>query len=153
MPGQRRLPPAGNSSAAADGHDRRDGHAGANQHHDAITDRQPDADRHGYTDADGIPHVDANGVSDTGTAGDRHTWSSPVAKSGLILVNIRQGPGLDRPVVEATSAGRAYTIVGRDIVGGWWQICCTQNGELGWIAAALVTVQGDTSNVPIVETP
>ncbi len=74
---------------------------------------------------------------------------SPVARIIEAQVNLRGGPGLDYGVVEVAEKGRAFSVVGRNATGGWWQVCCTQNGASGWVASALVQLEGTLQAVPV----
>ncbi len=74
----------------------------------------------------------------------------PTARVGQLTLNVRAAPSLSARVLEQAGAGRAFRIVGRDELGGWWQVCCTADGGLGWIAAALVQVEGAVTDVPVV---
>ena len=53
-------------------------------------------------------------------------------------------------VLEQAQPGRVLRITGRDALGSWWQVCCTDSGATGWIASALVFVEGLTTDVPVV---
>ncbi len=74
----------------------------------------------------------------------------PSARVGQLTVNIRAEPSLTGRVLEQAGAGRVFRIVGRDALGSWWQVCCTASGATGWVASALVQVEGLTLDVPVV---
>lgn len=74
---------------------------------------------------------------------------SPIARVLDRPVNIRSGPGLTYAVLEVAVSGRELVIVGRNALGSWWQVCCTLNGANGWIASALVQIEGLLSGVPV----
>lgn len=74
---------------------------------------------------------------------------APQART-LVVVNMRQAPGMDAPIIQRAPVGSAFTIVGRDATGGWIQVCCTASGEPGWLAAALVEIEGWIEDVPVV---
>ena len=77
--------------------------------------------------------------------------SGPAPSAQLIVTaNLRAGPGLSAPVLEQVAAGSTYTVLGRDVTGGWLQICCTTRGDAGWLAAALATISGSMESVPVV---
>ncbi len=78
---------------------------------------------------------------------------TPIVRVGERGVNIRAGPGLNYPVWEVAESGRVLTVVGRNATGGWWQVCCTQDGRIGWVAAMLVGLEGDLLSVPVVPAP
>lgn len=68
-------------------------------------------------------------------------------------VNIRSGPGLNYPILEVAEGQRILAVVGRNASGGWWQVCCTRDGGQGWVAAMLVSLEGDALNAPITDRP
>lgn len=78
---------------------------------------------------------------------------SPIARMRVGGINVRQAPDVTAPILERVDADATFTIIGRDPQGGWWQICCTRDGRPGWIAAALVAVDGDSRGVPVLEGP
>lgn len=78
---------------------------------------------------------------------------NPAGRLIIDQVNVRQGPGLTYPIVDTATIGTTYTIVGRDAQGGWLQVCCTQTGSLGWVAAALITVEGPVTQLPVATGP
>jgi hypothetical protein len=74
----------------------------------------------------------------------------PSARVSQLTVNVRAEPSLTGRVLEQAEAGRVLRIIGRDALGSWWQVCCTANGATGWVASALVQVDGLTTDVPVV---
>ncbi len=74
---------------------------------------------------------------------------SPVARIVEAQINVRSGPGLAYGVLEVVEKGRALSVVGRNATGGWWQVCCTKNGASGWVASALVQLEGTLLDVPV----
>lgn len=86
----------------------------------------------------------------TATATPRPTpGPSPVARIIQTQVNIRGGPALSYEVLELAEEGREFSVVGRNATGSWWQVCCTQSGASGWVASALVQLEGTLLNVPV----
>jgi hypothetical protein len=69
----------------------------------------------------------------------------------IVVANLRAQPGLASQVLEQASLGSSYRVLGRDPTGGWLKVCCTTRGEDGWLAAALVTIEGSMEDVPIVQ--
>ncbi|MCA9929274.1 MAG: hypothetical protein KC419_12370 [Anaerolineales bacterium] len=65
---------------------------------------------------------------------------------------VRQGPGTDYDIAAELVFLEVRPIVGRAADAEWWQIMLA-DGSLGWVADAVVTVQGNISVVPIVATP
>jgi hypothetical protein len=74
---------------------------------------------------------------------------APQART-LVVVNVREAPGMAAAILERAAAGTTFTVVGRDVTGGWLQVCCTASGAPGWMAAALVEIDGLMESVPIV---
>lgn len=73
---------------------------------------------------------------------------APVARV-MLAANLRDGPGLASAVVEQAPVGQVYEVRGRDATGAWLRVCCSAAGEPAWLAAALVTVEGNLEDVPV----
>lgn len=67
-------------------------------------------------------------------------------------INVRQGPGLGYPVIGNLTTGEVALLVGRNAAGDWWQIR-REDGEIGWVLAQLVVVEGDAGSIPVAEAP
>lgn len=67
------------------------------------------------------------------------------------LLNVRQGPGIEYPIVGEAALGSRFTITGQSANQSWWQICCIAD-EPGWVFGESVLIEGDTSSLPIVIT-
>jgi len=65
-------------------------------------------------------------------------------------INIRSGPGTNHPVVSQGIPGQRLQIVGRNADASWWQVCCVQS-EKAWVAASVVSTDGDTSSIPVAQ--
>jgi hypothetical protein len=65
---------------------------------------------------------------------------------------VRTGPGADYEVLGRLSYLETRPIVGRAADAEWWVIQLT-NQQTGWVANAVVTVQGNIGGVPIVAAP
>jgi hypothetical protein len=77
---------------------------------------------------------------------------APVAVINVRLLNVRQGPGLEYPVLSEAPLGTAFTVIGRSFNASWWQVCCIAE-EPGWLFSESVVVEGDTGDIPIVNVP
>jgi hypothetical protein len=66
-------------------------------------------------------------------------------------INVRGGPGTDRPVLAGLPAGTAVTAVGRNQDGTWLSI--TWSGGQGWVAASLIALDGQAQSLPAVSAP
>jgi hypothetical protein len=73
---------------------------------------------------------------------------APVARV-LLAANLRAGPGLGSQIIEQAPIGQRYEVMARDDAGAWLRVCCAASGQPGWIAAALVTVEGSLEDVPV----
>jgi hypothetical protein len=74
----------------------------------------------------------------------------PAPRAEVLLdANLREGPGLGAAILEEAPAGQVYEVEARDASGAWLRVCCSQSGQPGWLAAALVTVQGNLDDVPV----
>jgi len=81
------------------------------------------------------------------------TINGPQVSILSATLNVRAGPGTAYPLVGVLKVGDKAAIVGRNADRSWWVI---QNGPLrGWIinSTAYLTVNGDTSAVPLVAAP
>ncbi len=68
--------------------------------------------------------------------------------------NCRTGPGKDYPEAGYLLVGELSTVYGKDASGNWWYIeNPKQPGEYCWVWEATTKVNGDTSQVPVVEAP
>jgi uncharacterized protein YraI len=83
----------------------------------------------------------------------QQTTSLIVAQERVIAraygtVNVRSGPSTSYPVVGQLSADAVVNVTGRsDDENNWLQI--EFNGQNGWVAFFTVTVEGDTSSLPV----
>lgn len=67
------------------------------------------------------------------------------------LLNVRQGPGTNFPTLGTLTAGDPLQIIGRNADSTWWAI--TYNGGTAWVFGELIAIQGDTSQVPLMDGP
>lgn len=69
--------------------------------------------------------------------------------------NVRLGPGVAYSVYYVLDAGTTVPILGRNSGSTWWVVPGPGDGSgpAGWIAGAVVSMQGDTGSVPIMATP
>ncbi|MEM7132892.1 MAG: SH3 domain-containing protein [Chloroflexota bacterium] len=72
--------------------------------------------------------------------------------------NLREGPGLEFPIIGKGSPQSQFDIVGRSEDGEWWQICCTSDeseeyeaGLTAWVASTVISIAGSTGDVPTSE--
>ena len=71
-----------------------------------------------------------------------------------VNANIRGGPGTVYDVLGNLVQNQSADILGRNSNSSWWVIEFAPGpGGQGWIANSIVTVFGDTSNIPIVAAP
>jgi hypothetical protein len=85
------------------------------------------------------------GTAGTGTAGTDATGPTIAAAA---LVNVREGPGVEYPVVDSLDPGENAAITGKSALGDWWQIALGE-GQSGWVLGQLVSAAGDTSAVTV----
>jgi hypothetical protein len=72
----------------------------------------------------------------------------PVTATVTQNANLRDGPSTDFAAVSSTSAGDQLTVLGQSDNGSWLQVR-TDEGQVAWIAAYLVEIQGDVAAVPV----
>ncbi len=77
------------------------------------------------------------------------TPTPPVLGSVLSLndVNLREGPGINFPVLSALAPGTGFQILATDSGGGWFNVRL-DGGREGWISATLVRVQPSPTLIP-----
>lgn len=63
---------------------------------------------------------------------------------------LREGPGVEFPLVAQLGPDIPITVVGRNTEGTWLQLCCV-NGNAVWVAAESVRVVNDVSTVSLVQ--
>lgn len=91
----------------------------------------------------GVLHVE------TPAAGGVAGASIPVGIVQFDLVNLHSEASESSPRVGAVIKNQACNITGRTPAHSWWLLDCA-DGQVGWIDARLVQVQGSSSDVPIV---
>lgn len=64
------------------------------------------------------------------------------------IVNVRQGPSTQYPVIGQVQPGVVYAILGKNQAGDWWQV--DLNGQTGWTIGSLVNAAGDTGSVAVI---
>lgn len=74
------------------------------------------------------------------------------------LVNVRRGPGIGYERLGSMNAGEQWPMIGRNEQGDWWQICCLDNDQPGWLYGELVDVVGAENvavalDIPSLPTP
>lgn len=80
------------------------------------------------------------------------TPSSPVATIRFDKVNLRAGPSQTYADVGVVVLNQVCAILGRNRPQTWWEIRCAE-GVQGWIDVRLVTVQGNTAQIPVMDAP
>ena len=64
------------------------------------------------------------------------------------IVNMRSGPGTAYDIIGSVVAEQQLPTVGRNAQGDWWQVCCGNGDQPGWLYAPLVDAR-ESENVPI----
>jgi hypothetical protein len=62
-------------------------------------------------------------------------------------VNLREGPAVSFPAINALSPGTGFTIVATDTSGAWYNVRL-DDGDEGWISATLVRLQPSATPIP-----
>lgn len=87
-------------------------------------------------------------VSDSPEPGD----DTPATVTAYGLVNIRGGPGMDYDIVGQLDVDDVGVITGRNNVENDW-LYIEAEDSAGWVAYFTVSIQGDTTNIPILVVP
>ncbi len=66
----------------------------------------------------------------------------------IYTINFRSGPGTTYSIIGSVPGGAVVTVTGRSADAQWAQV--TYNGTSGWLAAWLLTVNGNLSGAPVV---
>ena len=77
--------------------------------------------------------------------------SGSVSLNGCVTdsaIRIRQGPGTDFEVIGGLVSGTCMQILGRNQDASWVYIV-TEENEAGWVAAWLLTIEGDITGVSV----
>jgi uncharacterized protein YraI len=76
----------------------------------------------------------------------------PPSLSAIVPVSVREGPGMDFPIMFEYSAGTTAPIMGRTSLGDWLAVPGPGDGAgpIGWVPITAVTIQGDLSTVAVV---
>lgn len=69
------------------------------------------------------------------------------------LVNVRQGPSTVYGLLGSVSAGQQFPLLGRNEQGDWWQVCCFDDDQPGWVFGALVEVENIDGLATITDLP
>ncbi len=64
------------------------------------------------------------------------------------LVNVRNGPSVEYPVIASLDLGEKAAVTGKSAGGDWWQILLN-DGQSGWVLGQLVATSGDLSAVAV----
>jgi serine/threonine-protein kinase len=80
------------------------------------------------------------------------TTARPTAQARVAsdTVNLRTGPGTTYGVAGQARQGDSLLISARNSDSSWWQVCCVKDQPV-WVAAQMVTVEGDIGGVPVAE--
>ncbi|MCL4250311.1 MAG: S8 family serine peptidase [Anaerolineae bacterium] len=76
-----------------------------------------------------------------------------VRNNGPANLNVRTGDGTDFPVLTVLLSGERAGLMGVSNRDPSWYFIELSNGWEGWVAAALVVVEGDASNLPQITPP
>jgi dipeptidyl aminopeptidase/acylaminoacyl peptidase len=91
-------------------------------------------------------------ISDFWLSSPTPTVTPATAQAEVIAssLNVRQGPGVDYPIIGVALAGDKFEVVGVNAAGNWVQVV-TARGELGWISGqpAYTRLTGLLSDVPV----
>ncbi|MEM7117322.1 MAG: SH3 domain-containing protein [Chloroflexota bacterium] len=63
-------------------------------------------------------------------------------------LNIRSGPSTEYPILFVADAGTAYTVTGSVSAQDWWEVCCVNGDQIGWVFAGSIAFDGDANSVP-----
>ncbi len=66
-------------------------------------------------------------------------------------LNVRSGPDTNYPIVGTRAPGASVVVDGRDASSDWLQISLASGGEIGWVSASYVHIDGDVALLPVLK--
>ncbi len=96
------------------------------------------------------PMIVVSGILANGRAPVVSGASIPVALVRFDLVSLHSGPSITSSKVGEVKLDQACDVIGRNQTGTWLQLGCSDN-LTGWIDGRLVQIQGDSKDVPVVD--
>ncbi len=78
--------------------------------------------------------------------------NQPIGTVSAAVANVRNGPGTHFDVIAQVKQGAMLTLVGQSGDGAWLQVCCVA-GQVGWLWAELLVIEGSTRALPQVQAP
>ena len=66
-------------------------------------------------------------------------------------INVRAGPDTGFGVISTAPQGTELLVVGSDAEQTWWQVCCVDDDQLGWVSDTVVNFQGSTEGIPVIQ--
>jgi uncharacterized protein YgiM (DUF1202 family) len=85
------------------------------------------------------------------TATSVQTSSTQPFVVAKLYSNVRSGPGTDFPTIAKLDAGGNVPVLARSVDGTWLKI--QTNSGVGWIAARVVDLYGEMSQIPVEQSP
>lgn len=68
--------------------------------------------------------------------------TEPLMVVAAEIVNVRLGPGIAYDLIASAQAGDEFPLIGRNEQGDWWQVCCFNGDQPGWLYGPLVDTYG-----------
>jgi len=97
-----------------------------------------------------VPVVSETASPAQGTPAASPTPLAGISAKTLEKVNVRSGPGTGFNSLGTIDPGSSLTLTGKNETGTWLQIFKTGGpGDRGWVSAAYVKVEGDTTLLPV----
>jgi uncharacterized protein YraI len=82
------------------------------------------------------------------------TANGPTLTVSANALNVRQGPGINYPVIDVLHLGDQQAVTGRNADSSWYQVAMTgKPNSQGWVSAAFVQLNGDSASVPVAAAP
>lgn len=66
--------------------------------------------------------------------------NAPIGAVSAPVLNIRAEPSTDSEILGKFVSGTAVSLLGRNVDGDWWLVCCLRDEVTGWVAARFITV-------------
>ncbi len=95
-------------------------------------------------------------VTSESDAAPQEALSSPAGPVAIVaaeIVNVRRGPATTYEIVGSANLAQQLPITGRNAQGDWWQVCCFEGEQPGWVYGPLVEAQNSESVALAVDIP
>lgn len=75
----------------------------------------------------------------------------PIAEARVLnpSVNVRSGPSIRFSRIGEVRQDEVYSIISTDPSGIWWELCCLEGGQSGWVRGDLIAISGPLNEIEV----